>query len=89
MHVIINNNCFNEECQMLPGRRQIFDRSRLQQHDRAGAQLQGGEDKAPRLGFFGSWLFFTVFVDSTNISTNIKVVLQRPKGGEGKPLICW
>ena len=32
---------------------------------------------------------YTLFVNSTNISTNIKVVLQRPKGGEGKSLICW
>ena len=32
---------------------------------------------------------YTLFVNSTNISTNIKVVLQRPKGGDGKSLICW
>ena len=73
---------------MLPGRREIFDRSRLQQHDWAGAQLEGGEHKAPRLSFF-ILASYTLFVNSTNISTNIKVVLQRPKGGEGKSLICW
>ena len=45
---------------MLPGRREIFDRSRLQQHDWAGAQLEGGEHKAPRLSFFDLGFLYTI-----------------------------
>ena len=45
---------------MLPGRREIFDRSRLQQHGWAGAQLEGGEHKATRLSFFYLGFLYTI-----------------------------